>query len=242
MKIALRFFTLSATAAAATSAQAQDMVGQLAHGGVGIIVIGVMSLLTLAVAIERLLHLRNNRIAPDALLEEALALWRAGQFEELQARVADADSTLARMIVYLLARRGAAPAAAGEGAAALASLELRAHQHKAYLLGAVATIAPIVGLLGTVIGMIESFHVIAFSGAMGDPALLAGGISKALINTAAGLALALPALCLHHYFKNRVAALGLALEQAIQRLQAAAEAFERGGAQGMVLQAVPHAH
>jgi biopolymer transport protein ExbB len=79
-------------------------------------------------------------------------------------------------------------------------------------------VAPIVGLLGTVIGMIEAFHVIAFSGAMGDPALLAGGISKALINTAAGLSVALPALALHHYFKSRQVMFGLTLERHIHEL------------------------
>ena len=78
--------------------------------------------------------------------------------------------------------------------------------------------APIVGLLGTVIGMIEAFHVIAFSGALGDPALLAGGISKALVNTAAGLSVALPSLALHHFFKSRQIALGLALERDLQQL------------------------
>lgn len=237
MKIALLLFTLFAAA----TAQAQGVVAQLVQGGTGIVVIGLMSLLTLAVTIERLLHLRNIHVMPPGLLDDALALWQQGQFDQLQARVATSDSTLARILAHLLARRAQDPAVAAESAAALASRELRGHQHKAYLLGAVATIAPIVGLLGTVIGMIESFHAIAFSGAMGDPALLAGGISKALVNTASGLALALPALCLHHYFKNRVAALGLALEQAIARLQAQAEGARRA-APGASLQAVPHAH
>jgi biopolymer transport protein ExbB len=66
--------------------------------------------------------------------------------------------------------------------------------------------------------MIEAFHVIAFSQGMGNPALLAGGISKALINTAAGLSVALPALGLHHFFKNRTAQFGLALEQTLNQL------------------------
>jgi biopolymer transport protein ExbB len=75
-----------------------------------------------------------------------------------------------------------------------------------------------VGLLGTVLGMVEAFHVIAFSDGMGNPALLAGGISKALVNTAAGLTVALPALGMHHYFKHRLATLGLALERQINAL------------------------
>jgi biopolymer transport protein ExbB len=66
--------------------------------------------------------------------------------------------------------------------------------------------------------MVDAFHVIAFSDGMGNPALLAGGISKALINTAAGLIVALPALGMHHYFKHRLATLSLALEQDINAL------------------------
>jgi biopolymer transport protein ExbB len=79
-------------------------------------------------------------------------------------------------------------------------------------------VAPIIGLLGTVVGMMEAFHVIAFAGGLGDPALLAGGISKALVNTAAGLSVALPALALHHYFKHRLTAASLALEEQINRV------------------------
>jgi len=101
--------------------------------------------------------------------------------------------------------------------AEMAGVELRLQQHKAYALNVVATVAPIVGLLGTVVGMIESFHVIAFNG-MGDPTLLAGGISKALVNTAAGLSVALPSLAMHHVFRNRMVGIGIALERQLNRV------------------------
>ena len=196
-----------------------DFVGQLRDGGIAIVVIGALSLLMLTVALERLVHFRKGRVAPDGLVEAVQPLWDGGQFDQLLARLNANDSTLARMIAHLVRRRGEDARTLGEGAADIASLELRTHQQKAYPLAVVATVAPIVGLLGTVIGMIEAFHAIAFSGAMGDPALLAGGISKALVNTAAGLSVALPSLALHHYFKHRQVALGLALERHIQHLQ-----------------------
>jgi biopolymer transport protein ExbB len=66
--------------------------------------------------------------------------------------------------------------------------------------------------------MIEAFHVIAFAGGMGDASLLAGGISKALVNTAAGLSVALPALALHHFFRHRLTVGGLALEEQLERV------------------------
>jgi biopolymer transport protein ExbB len=118
----------------------------------------------------------------------------------------------------VLQHRALDAAALSARAGDIATLALRVQQQKAYPLAVVATVAPIVGLLGTVIGMIEAFHVIAFAGGLGDPALLAGGISKALVNTAAGLAVALPALGLHHFFKNRLVYVGIELETQVNRL------------------------
>jgi biopolymer transport protein ExbB len=202
----------------AAMAQEIDFVEQLTGGGIGVLVIAALSLLMLTVALERFAHFRKRRIVPDGLVESVLPLWQNSNPALLQQVLQKSDSTLARVISYLVTQRGQDARSLAEGAADIASLELRTHQQKAYPLAVVATVAPIVGLLGTVIGMIEAFHVIAFSGAMGDPALLAGGISKALINTAAGLSVALPALGLHHYFKNRQVMFGLSLERHIHRL------------------------
>lgn len=202
----------------AAIAQEINFVDQLSGGGIGVMVIAALSLLMVAVALERFAHFRKSRVAPDGLVESILPLWQSKHFALMQQTLQTSDSTLARVITYLVTQRGQDARTLGEGAVDIASLELRAHQQKAYPLAVVATVAPIVGLLGTVIGMIEAFHVIAFSGAMGDPALLAGGISKALVNTAAGLSVALPALGLHHYFKNRQMMFGLALEQHIHEL------------------------
>jgi len=118
----------------------------------------------------------------------------------------------------MVAQRHQPYAVVNSAAGDIASMELRQHQQKAYALAIVATVAPIVGLLGTVLGMIDAFHVIAYADGMGNPALLAGGISKALVNTAAGLTVALPALGMHHFFKHRLTTLGLALERQINAL------------------------
>jgi biopolymer transport protein ExbB len=97
----------------------------------------------------------------------------------------------------------------------------------------VSTVAPLVGLLGTVIGMIEAFHVIATAGGLGDPTQLAGGISKALVNTAAGLAVALPALALHHWFKHRSTAWACVEADINQVLDALATPVEAAGPCGL---------
>jgi len=205
-----------------------NLFQQLAAGGAGIWVIAALSLLMVAVAIERFHRFRTSAVVPPGLVDEVLPLWQAGRQEELQQALARRESVLAKAIRFLAANRGRWPAEVlGERAGELASRELRRQQQRAYPLAVVATVAPIVGLLGTVVGMIEAFHVIAFTGGMGDASLLAGGISKALVNTAAGLSVALPALALHHFFRHRLTLGGLALEEQIERVMDACVREER---------------
>ena len=196
-----------------------NLFQQLAAGGAGIWVIGALSVLMITVALERFHRFRMRAIVPPELVDEIVPLWQSGRFEELGQALARRESVLAKAIRFLVANRARWSAdVLGERVGELASRELRRQQQRAYPLAVVATVAPIVGLLGTVVGMIEAFHVIAFTGGMGDASLLAGGISKALVNTAAGLSVALPALALHHFFRHRLTVGGLALEEQLERV------------------------
>ena len=196
-----------------------NLFEQLASGGAAIWVIGALSVLMITVAIERFHRFRLRAIVPPGLVDEIVPLWQSGRFDEMAQALARHDSVLAKAIRFLAANRARWPAEVlGERAGELASRALRQQQQRAYPLAVVATVAPIVGLLGTVVGMIEAFHVIAFTGGMGDASLLAGGISKALVNTAAGLSVALPALALHHFFRHRLTVGGLALEEQLERV------------------------
>lgn len=195
-----------------------NFVEQVSHAGLAMVAIVALSILATAVTIERLFHFRKVAIVPDNLAEQVEPLWQARDFERIRDLLGTSDSTLSRIIGFMVDHRQEGAAAISDSTGDIASMELRHHQHKIYALAVVATVAPIVGLLGTVLGMIESFHVIAFAGGMGNPALLAGGISKALVNTAGGLSVALPALCMHHFFKNRIAVYGLELEKKVNRL------------------------
>jgi biopolymer transport protein ExbB len=98
-------------------------------------------------------------------------------------------------------------------------------------LGTIAAVTPLLGLLGTVLGMIKVFGVIMEAG-VGNPGVLAGGISQALITTAAGLSVAIPALMFHRYFNNRVDKIVIAMEEQALRLievmQGEREAGEAG--------------
>jgi biopolymer transport protein ExbB len=197
--------------------QELNLASQLLEGGAGVFVIAALSVLALAVSLERLANFRASRVAPQGLADEAIKLWRAADYQALVARAEADRSSLARVLEFLAGHPRLPLEALSARAAEIASRELRLQQQKAYALNVVATIAPIVGLLGTVIGMIEAFHVIAFNG-MGDPTLLAGGISKALVNTAAGLSVALPSLAMHHFFRNRMVNIGITLEGQLGRL------------------------
>jgi len=196
-----------------------DLLQQLAAGGSALCVIAALSVLMAAVAAERLHRFRTSAIVPPGLVDAILPLWLTGRFDEVDQLLARADSILARALRFLVEHRARWPTEVlGERVGEMASRALRREAQRAYPLAVVATVAPIVGLLGTVLGMIEAFHVIAFNGGMGDASLLAGGISKALVNTAAGLSVALPALALHHFFRHRLTVSGLVLEEQLDRV------------------------
>lgn len=203
-----------------TWAQADDLnlLDLLRSAGVSILAVAALSVLAVAVTLERMRNFRAQRLVPDRLVDDVLALRRSGESEALQQRLHADGSLLAQILRFALDHQALGAAVVSQKTGDMASRALRAQQHKAYPLAVVATVAPIIGLLGTVIGMIEAFHVIATAGGLGDPALLAGGISKALVNTAAGLTVALPALALHHYFKHRLVKIALSLETEVNRV------------------------
>jgi biopolymer transport protein ExbB len=214
LKVLTAIFLIFPLAATAAETNLRE---QFSEGGIALVVILLMSILLVAVSAERLVNFRAKTIFSDGLIARVKPLWLAGDFDKIHSLLESEKNTLGRIIYYLLCHRYQNVSVLVLGASEIASLELRQHQQKAYALAVIATVAPIVGLLGTVIGMIESFHVIAYAQGMGNPALLAGGISKALINTASGLSVALPALALHHFFKHRCVMYSLLLEQTINQ-------------------------
>ncbi|MBP6903121.1 MAG: MotA/TolQ/ExbB proton channel family protein [Burkholderiaceae bacterium] len=179
------------------------------------------SVVGLALIIERLFSLRGKRLLPPNLLDEVLTLTRASlPTSDVVAKLAD-NSMLGQVLAAGLRAVIAEPRItepqlrqsfeiAGRAAAA---------QLDRYLttLGTIAAAAPLLGLLGTVVGMIEIFGSQPASGA-GNPAALAHGISIALYNTAFGLIIAIPALMFHRHFRALADRHQLALELSAERL------------------------
>lgn len=190
----------------------------------------ICSVLGLALVIERFVSLKTSRIIPPKLLDEAIMVSRNGIPGPDVVTQLEQNSVLGAVLASGFRTFNSNPRASEDDLRA--SLEGAGRQAAAQLqryLGALATIAsaaPLLGLLGTVIGMIEIFGSQGATGAgagagavpgMGDPAQLARGISIALYNTAFGLIVAIPALIFWRYFRGRVDDYLLSLELAAER-------------------------
>ena len=177
------------------------------------------SIIAVAIVIERLWVLRLQRIAPSGLVAD---LWREhtlGQLNGSRLRALQQGAPLERIAASALAQPNA-------GSSQLRTRMEEAGRDEAYslkrylnTLGTVAAVSPLLGLLGTVFGMIDVFAAIDI-GDRRDTAALAGGIGQALVTTGAGLSVAIPALVAHRYLRGRVEMLTQHLEREALRLMA----------------------
>jgi len=193
----------------------EAFVRKLRQGGITMVFLLLASVAGVGYAIERLVNLRMGVIAPKGLAERADLLWRDKRYAEIESLPERSNSTLARVLAVIARHRHSSMADVSMMAGDVASRDLRRHLQKAYALAVVATVSPLLGLLGTVIGMIGAFDKVAAAGSLGDASLLGGDISKALITTGAGLTIAVPALVLYHYFKSRTNFFALVLEEEV---------------------------
>jgi biopolymer transport protein ExbB len=164
------------------------------------------SFVMLLIVFERFISLRRRRVIPRLFVERFLLQLREGALDRNEAleRCDEQSSHIARVFAAAV-RKWGKPAVEVEQAV-LDEGERIANVLRRYLrvLNGVSTVSPLLGLLGTVWGMIESFNVIATSPAMGRAEMLAGGISVALITTAAGLSIAIPSMIFYLHFVGRV--------------------------------------
>jgi biopolymer transport protein ExbB len=179
------------------------------------------SIAALALVIERLSSLRAARVAPPRLIDEVLGVTRASlPASDVVDKLAD-NSVLGTVLATGLRAVAVEPRLTETALRGSFESAGRAavHRMERYLntLGTIASAAPLLGLMGTVIGMIEIFGSQAPSGG-NNPALLAHGISVALYNTAFGLMIAIPSLMFYRYFRGLVDGYTLEMEQAADRL------------------------
>lgn len=177
----------------------------------------ICSVVAMTIIIERFWSLRRSRVLPTPLLE-ALREAATGTFKVDDERRRQAlASPLGKIVSAALLNRNRGREVVKESVEDTGRQVV--HDLERYLntLGTIAAITPLLGLLGTVFGMIEVFTVISAQGT-GDTQLLAGGISQALITTAAGLAVAIPSLLFYRYFRGKVDELVVNMEEQAIRL------------------------
>jgi biopolymer transport protein ExbB len=175
----------------------------LQAGGWLMVPILLCSVIAAAITVERLWSLQRNRILPKNLLAQTWSTLKQEDFDQQKTRDLRGSSSLGHVLAAGIsnAKRGRQIM---KEAMEEATLQVN-HDLERYLtaLGIIASIAPLLGLLGTVVGMIDVFQSLMIEGA-GNANVLAGGISTALITTAAGLSVAIPALMFHRFFLRRV--------------------------------------
>ncbi|WFB37080.1 MotA/TolQ/ExbB proton channel family protein [Kiritimatiellota bacterium B12222] len=178
----------------------------------------VISIVGFSFAFERVYNLRKSRITPAGLAGKVDKLWQSGDIAGIKKVAAQSHSTLGRVIIEIVDHKESPRSDVTTMAGDVASREMRYHLQWAYPLAVVATISPLLGLFGTVYGMIGAFESVALAGEMGDPSIMAGDISFALITTALGLVIAVPALSCYHFFRIRTNMLALGLEEQLSHL------------------------
>ncbi len=175
------------------------------------------SVIAVAIIAERLWSLRTKAVMPENLVAQIWKMHRNGRLRKEHIEAVRKESLLGYVLAAGLQNRHASREVMKEAIEDAGRHVV--HRLERYLntLGTIAVISPLLGLLGTVIGMIKVFSEITHAG-VGNPAVLAGGISEALITTAAGLAVAIPALMFLRYFQGKVDYLVLGMEAEAMKL------------------------
>jgi biopolymer transport protein ExbB len=186
-------------------------------GGWLMIPILLCSVIAVAIVVERTWTLRHRKVIPEKLLTGIWNLLSNDALTEKHISEIENGSPLGRVLAAGLINRHLSRDLIRESIEENGRHVVHEMERFMSTLGTISTIAPLLGLLGTVIGMIRVFTAITVIG-IGDPAQLAGGISEALITTAAGLTVAIPSLIFHRHLKRKIDELVVAMEQEAMKL------------------------
>ena len=204
------------------------MIEYLSMGGWMMVPLFLCSVIATAIVFERFWTLRQEKVAPRGLLNDLLVVSRENLVDEAFLKRVEVSSPLGAVLASCMANsqrpRDEVKEIVEEVGRHIA-FKLASYLN---ILGTIASVAPLLGLLGTVLGMIEVFAVITVNG-IGQAGELAGGISQALVSTAAGLVVAIPSLMFYRYFQGKVEAIVISMEKDTMRLL---EFLQEGQTQG----------
>lgn len=169
------------------------------------VVFALLSMTMVALIVINIVNLRRSQIVPEALVEDFGKLIDENRFQEAYECAKDNESLLGQALSTGLARMPSGYEKAAQAMQDVTQAESMRLEHQLGYLALIGNLAPMIGLFGTVVGMIASFQAIASGGAAPSPQKLAEGIATALFTTELGLAIALPALAAYDILKNRLA-------------------------------------
>lgn len=170
------------------------------------------SIAVVAISIERLWTLKDEKIAPRNQLAQVWTWVQNNQIDTQRLRELRKSSELGRILAAGLSNAHAGREIMKDSIEEAANHVVHAMERYVGMLGTIASVSPLIGLLGTVLGMIKVFVAIELEGT-GNAGALAGGISEALITTAAGLVVAIPAMIMHRFFVRKIDTLVVTMEQ-----------------------------
>ena len=183
----------------------------VAGGGI-MIVLGLLSIVAVGLVVYYFLTMRKEKLLPQHFLDRVFELVETGRVNEALLAAEENDSVASRVFHAGILRAEKGPVMVREAIEDEGKREVDDLWRRLSYLADIAAIAPMVGLLGTVLGMIQAFNVIAFQAGAVKPVLLASGISKAMITTAGGLIIAIPAMIFYSYFRGVAQTIAARLE------------------------------
>lgn len=192
-------------------AQSMTLIEIIQTGGWLMYVLGAMSVLGLALILYFAFALRRTLIVPPDLIANVKSLIREGRWVEAHTACRNNSSAMASILSaafdYVLRTPKPDPGLLREIVEGEGGRQASALQNQTQYLMDIAAVSPMVGLLGTVLGMLRAFNTVALDLAKAKPMLLAAGVSQALVTTVAGLIVAIPAMIAYAYFRGRVSRL-----------------------------------
>ncbi len=193
------------------------MFEPIIRGGIVMIPLLLCSVVALTVAVERWLYLRNSNVDTERMMQKIRAALQRGSTQEARGVCEGTPGPVARVLAATLAHFDMPKDDLREVAREVAMAEQPVLDGHLPVLATMVTVAPLLGLLGTISGLIKVFHVIA-GGQIGNPAALSNGIAEALITTFTGLCIAIPFLVVYNSLSGKVEALTHQIELRVTEL------------------------
>ncbi|HPB66249.1 MAG TPA: MotA/TolQ/ExbB proton channel family protein [Spirochaetales bacterium] len=194
------------------------MLDFIVKGGIILWIIMALSVVGLAIIIERVLYFRSIKTDEDKLFQRVKASVEKGHFDEALSICDNNESPLSALIKVGIEYRAYPESAQKEVLKDAAAQEVPRLERNVSTLGTIAHIAPLLGLLGTVTGTMKAFGVLGRFGSVADPSILAKGISEALITTVGGIVVAVPAVIFYNLLVTKVNLILLKMENQVTAL------------------------